>query len=96
MWTFSWTSMAMRRWVYLPQTSYMERYTPWALMNGCDGGMQIPFNFLAGIEGIPAFDEHLQKLSKTFTAVSFSVPVMAALVGLVCRAWPEQGNFAGF
>ena len=31
--------------------------------------VQIPFNFLAGIEGIPAFDEHLQKLSKSFTEV---------------------------
>ena len=58
--------------------------------------MQIPFNFLAGIEGIPAFDEHLQKLSKTFTAVSSSVPVTSLLVGLVCCAWAEQGNLAGF
>lgn len=31
--------------------------------------VQIPFNFLAGIEGIPAFDDHLKSLSKTFTQV---------------------------
>lgn len=31
------------------------------------GDEEIPFNFLAGIEGIPAFDDHLKTLSTTFT-----------------------------
>lgn len=44
--------------------------------------LQIPFNFLAGIEGIPAFDEHLSKLSKAFTTVSFLSEVNSYTIAL--------------